>query len=118
MTQAVIDNSPQTPTEEKTSKLNKVALVMIVKNEARKVNDEGLTVIERCLGSVLPCIDTFVICDTGSTDGTQQVIKSWAEKVGIDGNIVDNPITELPTEAEVNAKLKELQDAWDAANGG
>ena len=40
------------------------------------------------------------------------------EKVGINGNIVDNPITELPTEAEVNAKLKELQDAWDAANGG
>ena len=41
-----------------------------------------------------------------------------AEKVGVNGNIVDNPITELPTEAEVNAKLKELQDAWDAANGG
>ena len=41
-----------------------------------------------------------------------------SEKVGIDGNIVDNPVTELPTEAEVNAKLKELQDAWDAANGG
>ena len=40
------------------------------------------------------------------------------EKVGIDGNIVDNPITELPTESAVNAKLKELQDAWDAANGG
>ena len=40
------------------------------------------------------------------------------EKVGIDGNIVDNPVTELPTEAAVNAKLKELQDAWDAANGG
>jgi len=40
------------------------------------------------------------------------------DKVGIDGNIVDNPITELPAEAVVNAKLKELQDAWDAANGG
>jgi len=39
------------------------------------------------------------------------------EKVGIDGNIVDNPVTELPTEDAVNAKLKELQDAWDAANG-
>ena len=39
------------------------------------------------------------------------------EKVGIDGNIVDNPVTELPSEEEVNAKLKELQDAWDAANG-
>ncbi len=40
------------------------------------------------------------------------------EKVGVDGNIVDNPVTELPTESAVNAKLKELQDAWDAANGG
>jgi len=40
------------------------------------------------------------------------------EKVGVDGNIVDNPITTLPTESAVNAKLKELQDAWDAANGG
>jgi|TARA_B100000073_G_C23669513_1_gene548006 hypothetical protein len=39
-----------------------------------------------------------------------------AEKIGIDGNIVDNPITELPTESTVNAKLKELQDAWDANN--
>jgi len=41
-----------------------------------------------------------------------------SEKVGIDGNLVDNPVTELPTESVVNAKLKELQDAWDAANGG
>ena len=40
------------------------------------------------------------------------------DKVGMDGNIVDNPVTELPTESAVNAKLKELQDAWDAANGG
>ena len=38
------------------------------------------------------------------------------EKVGISGNIVDNPVTELPTESEVNAKLKELQDAWDLQN--
>ena len=38
------------------------------------------------------------------------------EKVGIDGNIVDNPVTELPTEEEVNAKLLELQTIWDSAN--
>tara|TARA_R100001460_G_scaffold25211_3_gene50730 strand:- start:7103 stop:7345 length:243 start_codon:yes stop_codon:yes gene_type:complete len=38
------------------------------------------------------------------------------EKVGIDGNIVNNPVTELPTEEEVNAKLLELQTAWDNAN--
>ena len=40
------------------------------------------------------------------------------EKVGVNGNLVDNPVKELPTEEVVNAKLKELQDAWDAANGG
>ena len=39
------------------------------------------------------------------------------EKVGVDGNIVDNPITELPTEEEINTKLVELQTAWDSANG-
>ena len=38
------------------------------------------------------------------------------EKVGIDGEIVDNPVTELPTEEEVNAKLLELQTAWDSNN--
>jgi len=37
-------------------------------------------------------------------------------KVGIDGEIVNNPVTELPTEEEVNAKLVELQTAWDNAN--
>ena len=38
------------------------------------------------------------------------------EKVGIDGNIVDNLITEIPTEEVVNAKLAELQTAWDLQN--
>ena len=41
-----------------------------------------------------------------------------SEKIGVGGKIVDNTVTELPTESAVNAKLKELQDAWDAANGG
>ena len=40
----------------------RVALSMIVKNERN--------VIERCLESVLPIIDTWQIVDTGSTDGT------------------------------------------------
>jgi hypothetical protein len=38
------------------------------------------------------------------------------EKIGVDGNIVDNTVTELPTEEAVNAKLKELQDQWDKDN--
>ena len=68
--------------------------------------------------------DSLVMMNTNQwftwTDSKNKIYDNLrlSEKVGIDGNIVDNPVTELPSEAEVNAKLKELQDAWDAANGG
>jgi len=45
-----------------------ICLSMIVKNEA--------DVIVRCLKSVMPVIDTWCIVDTGSTDGTQDLIKA------------------------------------------
>lgn len=43
-----------------------VCLVMIVREEA--------AVIHRCLESVRPFIDHWVICDTGSTDDTKRII--------------------------------------------
>lgn len=46
-----------------------LCLCMIVKNEAG--------IIERCLRSVRPLISTWVIVDTGSTDGTQDVIRRF-----------------------------------------
>ncbi len=50
-----------------------VCLNMIVKNES--------TVITRCLKSVLPLIDFWVISDTGSTDGTQEIIKEFMKDI-------------------------------------
>lgn len=57
----------------------KITLCMIVKDESR--------VIERCLASVLPLIDSWVIVDTGSTDGTQEKIKKFFSNVGIEGQL-------------------------------
>ena len=37
------------------------------------------------------------------------------EKVGIGGELVDNLVTELPSEETVNAKLTEIQTAFDDA---
>jgi hypothetical protein len=66
--------------------------------------------------------DALVMMNTNQwftwTDSKNKIYDNLrlSEKVGIDGNIVDNPVTELPSEAEVNAKLKELQDEWDSNN--
>lgn len=61
----------------------KVILSMIVKDEAH--------VIERCLKSVLPVIDKAVICDTGSTDGTQDLIKRLLTEAGKPWEWYDDP---------------------------
>jgi len=50
-----------------------VCLNMIVKNEA--------PVIRRCLSTVKPWIDTWVISDTGSTDGTQKIILDFMKDI-------------------------------------
>jgi hypothetical protein len=38
------------------------------------------------------------------------------EKIGVKGVMENNPVTELPSESVVNAKLKELQDSFDEKN--
>ena len=51
---------------------------MIVKNEAEDIG--------RCLASVKPFIDYYLIADTGSTDNTPDLIKQLME--GIEGEVV------------------------------
>jgi glycosyltransferase involved in cell wall biosynthesis len=51
----------------------KICLHMIVKNEK--------DVIQRCLNSVMPVVDSWVIVDTGSTDGTQQIIQDHLKDI-------------------------------------
>ena len=50
-----------------------ICLNMIVKNEK--------SVITRCLASVKPIIDYWIIVDTGSSDGTQDVIREFMKDV-------------------------------------
>jgi len=63
--------------------LPRLGLCMIVKDEEH--------VIERCLESIYKYIDYWVICDTGSTDKTKEVIQNFFDKKKIPGEIVDIP---------------------------
>lgn len=58
-----------------------VCLNMIVKDEAH--------IIRRCLDSVRPIVDTWVIVDTGSSDGTQSIIREHFKDVP--GTLVERP---------------------------
>ncbi len=48
-----------------------IALVMIVKNEEK--------ILEKCVESVKNIVNEFIICDTGSTDSTPEIIKKYGE---------------------------------------
>jgi tetratricopeptide (TPR) repeat protein len=60
---------------------------MIVKNESR--------IILRLFESVLPLIDSYCICDTGSTDNTVDLIKLFFERHNVPGKIVTEPFRDF-----------------------
>jgi glycosyltransferase involved in cell wall biosynthesis len=64
-----------------------LSLVMIVKNESRS--------IRATIESVKPFVDRYLILDTGSTDGTQAIIKEAFE--GVEGEVVEEPFIDFGT---------------------
>lgn len=68
-----------------------ISLVMIVKNEE--------AILDGTLQLVAPAVDEWIICDTGSTDGTKDVIRKYAEPI------------DLPFEDFVTTKNKALKMA-------
>ncbi len=80
-----------------------IGLCMIVKNEAK--------VIRRCLDSVMPLIDYVCIVDTGSTDGTQAIIKQYLNEKNLIGEVFDEPWQNFAyNRTFALAKLRERQD--------
>jgi glycosyltransferase involved in cell wall biosynthesis len=58
-----------------------VCLCMIVRDEA--------SVIRRCLDSVRPLLDSWLVVDTGSTDGTQDVVREHL--ADLPGQLIERP---------------------------
>jgi len=72
-----------------------ICLSMIVKDEAH--------VIRRCLDSVRPIIDHWIIVDTGSTDGTQDIIRT--AMTDRPGSLVERPWVDFATNRNEALKL-------------
>lgn len=81
---------------------SRICLNMIVRNEAE--------IIEACLRSLLPAIDTWVICDTGSTDGTPRKIEAFFAEHGVRGLLAHRPFVDFGT---TRNEALELCRAWD-----
>jgi tetratricopeptide (TPR) repeat protein len=64
-----------------------ICLNMIVKNESK--------IIKRMFDSVISIIDSYCICDTGSTDDTVSIITEYFKEKNIPGKIVYEPFKDF-----------------------
>ena len=87
--------------------LKTVGICMIVKNEAH--------VILRCLASLRPLLDYVLIEDTGSTDGTQEIIRAYLRDNGIPGIVIEEPWRDFAFNRSLALKALRVQQDIDYA---
>lgn len=86
--------------------MGKLALNFICKDES--------PVIEKMLESAKDIVDLIVVNDTGSTDGTQQIIKNFGEKYGIPTYVFERPFDDF--ENSRNHAMQKLRDVVKELN--
>ena len=80
-----------------------IGLCMIVKNEA--------AIVTRCIESTRRLVDYVLIVDTGSTDGTQELIRSFPRETDLQGVVVEQPWQDFAfNRTSALAKLREHQE--------
>lgn len=95
-------------TEDDLVRRKRLVLTMIVKNESR--------VIRRGLQTMLPHVDAYVVCDTGSTDGTPGIIRSEGDRAQKRGVIHRTPWKNFGhnrTESADRAREFVTERGWD-----
>ena len=76
---------------------------MIVKNETK--------IIRHCLESALPLVDYILVVDTGSTDGTQQMIRDFLAEHNVKGAVIDEPWRDFAyNRSFALERLREVED--------
>ena len=91
--------------------MNKLALNFICKNESQ--------VIERMLNSNKSIVDLIVCNDTGSDDGTQEIIRKWGKDNNIPTYVFERPFDNFESSRNFAIeKLKEVVNeiGWDPNN--
>ena len=86
-------------------KVPTLCLNMIVKNESK--------IIYRMFDSVIDLIDTWCICDTGSTDNTKELIQEYFDKKGKPGKIIEEPFRDFGYNRTVALKACESMENVD-----
>ena len=84
-----------------------IGLSMIVKNEAE--------VILRCLESVRRLVDYVLIADTGSSDGTQGIIRSYLEQTQLPGEVIEEPWRDFASNRTSALRALRARNAVDYA---